>query len=81
MVDGLVESEAYGGASGDSVCRRSSRVCLRAGVATDVVAVDVGDRAVVVGVESDVLVVVRAGAIGDQVRPAVVGQGRVSTRQ
>ena len=77
MVDGLVEAEADGRAGGDAVGRGLGCVWLRAGVAADVVAGDVGDGAVVVGIQAHVLVFAGGGAVGDELRPAVVGEGGV----
>jgi hypothetical protein len=81
VVNGLVESESDGRAGGDGVGRGLGRVWLRAGVAADVVASHVGDGAVVVGVQADVLVVGGGDAVGDEFRPAVVGESGVRKRQ
>lgn len=81
MVNLLVKGQPNGGAGGDGIGRSLGRIRLGAGVAADVVARDIGDWAVIVGVQANILVVARFGAVGDQICPAVVGQSSLGKRQ
>lgn len=82
MINGLVQSKPNSGASSDAESRGLAGISLSASVATDIVAGDIGDRAVVVGVQTHVLVVSALfGAVDHKVRPAVVGEGSVGESQ
>ena len=81
MVNGLVKTKSDGRASGDCEGRSLGRIRLCAGVATDVVAGDIGDRAVVVGVQANILIITSGSAIGNELREAVVSEGSVSKGQ
>jgi hypothetical protein len=81
VVDSLVKTNSDGRASSDSESRRLGSVGLRASVATDVITGDIGDRAVVVRVQADILVVSGTGAARDQVSEAVVGESSVGKCQ
>jgi len=81
VVDGLVKGESDGRTGGDGVGRGLGCVSLGARVAADVVAGDVGDGAVVVGVQAHMLVFTSRGTVGDELRPAVVGESSVRKSQ
>lgn len=82
MVDSLVKPKTNGRTSSDAVSRGRGCVRLRAGVATEVIAGHIGDWAVVVGVQADVLVVrADGGTVGHKVGPAVVSESGVGQSQ
>jgi hypothetical protein len=81
VVDGLVKSESDGRTSSNGVGLCIGCIGLCAGIATDVIAGDIGDRTVVVGVQAHILVVSSAGAVGNELSPAVVSEGSVGKGQ
>lgn len=81
MVDWLVKSKTHNRASGNGESGGPGSICLRSSVATDVIAGNIGDRTVVVGVLANVLVLGGFGAVGNQVREAVMSQSSVGACQ
>lgn len=81
MVDWLVKTESDGRTSSDAQGRGLGCIGLRAGVATNVVAGDIGDRAVVVGVQTHILVVSSGSTVGNKLRPTVVSESSVCKGQ
>ena len=81
VVDWLVKAKSDCRTSGDSHGRSLGSIRLCAGVAANVVAGDIGDRAVVVGVQAHILVFASTSAVGNELREAVVSEGSVSKGQ
>jgi hypothetical protein len=81
VVNCLIKSKSNSRASCDGESGGLGSVGLRASVATDVVAGDIGHWAVVVGVQAHILIVRGGGAVGDELRPAVVSESSVRKSQ
>ena len=81
MVNGLVKTKSDGRASGDCEGRSLGRIRLCAGVATNVVTGDIGDRAVVVGVQANILVFTSGSTVGNKLCEAIVSERSVGKGQ
>ena len=81
VVDSLVKTKSNGRAGDDCEGRGLGCIRLCAGVATNVVAGDIGDRAVVVGVQAHILIVTSSSTISNELREAIVSEGSVGKGQ